>query len=146
MILISASDDIIDIRDVIERIEELETELGEDRDEMSPSTDLKEWAEGVAKNDDSTVHDEAVEYLDLLALMEAAEGGGDEEWRGSWYYSPLIRDTYFKEHAQQLAEDMGAIKDGIGWPYTCIDWEQAANELLMDYTSIDFNGTTYYAR
>jgi hypothetical protein len=28
----------------------------------------------------------------------------------------------------------------------CIDWERAARELKMDYTSVRVNGTTYYFR
>ena len=38
-----------------------------------------------------------------------------------------------KDFAQQLAEDLGDLKDNVSWPYTCIDWEQAAHELMMDY-------------
>jgi hypothetical protein len=26
----------------------------------------------------------------------------------------------------------------------CIDWKKATRELLMDYTSTEINGTTYY--
>ena len=35
---------------------------------------------------------------------------------------------------QDLAEQLGSIKDDLSWPYTCIDWERAAHELMMDYS------------
>lgn len=39
--------------------------------------------------------------------------------------------------AEDMAENTGAIPDGMTWPLTCIDWEQAARELMHDYTEID---------
>ena len=32
------------------------------------------------------------------------------------------------------------------WPNTCIDWDQAAGELKMDYSAVDFDGVTYWIR
>ena len=29
------------------------------------------------------------------------------------------------------------------WPYTCVDWERAADELRQDYSSTEFDGKTY---
>jgi hypothetical protein len=45
-----------------------------------------------------------------------------------------------------LAEDIGAVQSDLHWPNRCIDWEQAADELKMDYTTVDFAGVTYYLR
>lgn len=42
-----------------------------------------------------------------------------------------------EEFAQNMAEELGAINDVIQWPYTCIDWEHASRELMMDYTEQD---------
>jgi len=48
-------------------------------------------------------------------------------------------EAYAGEHsfpenfAQQVAEDIGSVPEGVGWPCTCIDWEQAASELMQDY-------------
>ena len=52
----------------------------------------------------------------------------------------------FTDYARELAEDIGAIDRDAKWPGYCIDWEQAARELKMDYTSVRVNGTTYYFR
>jgi len=47
---------------------------------------------------------------------------------------------------EQLAEDIGAIDKDLQWPVYCIDWEQAANELRVDYSEVDYDGETYYYR
>lgn len=42
-----------------------------------------------------------------------------------------------KEFAQEMAENLGSIQKEPVWPYTCIDWEHAASELMMDYFEMD---------
>lgn len=114
---ISNSDDVIDSRQVIERIEELQ-------------------------GNDERDQDENRELTSLLALQEEAEG-----YSSDWKYGAiLVRDSYFKDHAQELAEDIGAINSDATWPNNCIDWDQAARELQMDYTSVEFDGVTYWVR
>ena len=39
------------------------------------------------------------------------------------------------DFAQSTAEDLGLINEEASWPYTCIDWEHAARELMYDYWS-----------
>lgn len=112
---ISNRDDLIDSRDVIARVEELED--NEERDE-----------------------DEEEELTALRALAEEAAGCGDWE-----HGETLIRDSYFEDYARELADDLGLIKDA-GWPYTCIDWGKAATDLQIDYTSVEFDGVTYWLR
>jgi len=127
---ISNTNDIIDIRDVIARVEELR----EERDALEEGHD---WGGS----------DESEELKDLETLLEECKGnGGDEEWEGDWYPVTLIRESYFQDYAQELAEDIGAINPKATWPNNCIDWEQAARELQQDYTGCDFGGVTYYTR
>ena len=57
-----------------------------------------------------------------------------------------IRDSYFQTYAQELADECCEMPKDIKWPYTCIDWEKAARELQMDYTSVEFDGITYWVR
>jgi hypothetical protein len=141
---ISSTDDIIDLSDVTERVEELEDAkeayLG-DVDEMSEeerAAVLNAWEES----------DEGQELQSLLALLKALEnsGGGDHQWRGTWYPGSLIRDSHFQDYARQLAEDIGAIPDDAKWPCTCIDWDQAASELKVDYSALEFDNVTYWYR
>ena len=55
----------------------------------------------------------------------------------------LIKDSYFVAYAEELACDVGLIKDPLHWPFDCIDWGAAADELQGDYSSVDFAGETY---
>lgn len=110
-------DDIIDSRDVIARIEELESD--EDRT------------------------DEETDELDALKSLADEASGYAADWD---YGEQLVRDSYFVTFAQELAEDIGAINSDASWPNDCIDWDQAARELQIDYTSVDFDGVTYWIR
>lgn len=108
--------DLIDSRDIIARIEELEGNSMRDGIEEEELRQLKE-------------------------LAEQCEGYGDWE-----YGETLIRESYFEEYAQELAEDTGAIDSNAQWPLQHIDWEAAANELKIDYTEVDFDGVSYFIR
>lgn len=120
---ITNQDDLIDLRDVLTRVEELQRMLTGLTDELVD------------------------EYDALTAILAACKGcGGDEQYEGDWYPVTLVRDSYFEAYAQQLAEDIGAVGEEVHWPYTCIDWEWAARELRMDYTSVEFDGVTYWCR
>jgi hypothetical protein len=139
---ISKNDDVIDSRDVIARIEELQSEhddltIGIESaanpiEEIGAREALAEWLNG----------EEGQELAALEKLAEEAEGYA-EDWQ---YGAQLIRDSYFQDYAQELAEDIGAIDKAANWPNTCIDWESAAQELQQDYTAVDFDGVTYWVR
>ena len=64
----------------------------------------------------------------------------------SYHDDTLIRDSYFNEYAQELADEMGVIPANYVWPTNCIDWDKAARELQSDYVEVDFAGTTYWMR
>jgi hypothetical protein len=137
---ISNSDDLIDSRDVIERI----NELSETRDELLYQIDAaedKEEAEAAKiALEDWEESDEGLELKVLLKLQEEAEGG---DWE---YGETLIRDSYFEQYAQDFAEDIGAIDPNANWPLNHIDWGAAAEELKQDYNCVDFDGEDYWIR
>jgi hypothetical protein len=167
---ISKFDDVIDSREVIARIAELESEIeaeeiSEDNgaepqldenentivDMVKCGTCGKSWNDALitertpapsARCPYESIHEEIDELRALIALQEEAEGYCSD-WR---HGETLIRDGYFQEYAQQLAEDIGAIKSDAGWPYDHIDWEAAADALKQDYTEVDFDGESYWIR
>ena len=62
------------------------------------------------------------------------------------YGTGEIRPPFDSTKAQELAEDCGLIPDDAKWPCNCIDWEQAAEELQVDYSTVEYDGETYYYR
>lgn len=36
--------------------------------------------------------------------------------------------------AREIADQLGAVDNNASWPQNCIDWEQAASELMCDYS------------
>lgn len=136
---ISATDDMIDVRDIIARIEELREEQSDFEHDEDGNLTGASWADSEP--------DAASELATLESLMSDLAGtGGDEQWEGKWYPLLLIHDTHFEDYARELAEDIGAIPDDACWPCTCIDWAKAAREMRMDYTSVEFGGQTFWTR
>jgi len=136
----SNTDDVIDSRDIIARIEELEGE----RDDYNDSAALEveehpdrapalQWAREYP--------DDAAELAALSALAEEAEG-----YAADWKYGEtLIRDSYFRDYTEEMLEDCGYIpKDLPGW--IVLDMDATAENVKVDYTAVDFDGVTYWVR
>ena len=171
---IDNSADILDSRDIIKRIKELNSEredlqtaideaeehweamrllrsdamdephLSEEaiedcQNKLDDATEKRDAAQTALTDWDNS--DEGTELKNLKDLAEQCEGYGD--WR---YGETLIHDSYFKEYAQNLADEIGTVDNECTWPNTCIDWNQAAEELQQDYTSVEFDGETYWMR
>lgn len=119
--------DIIDVRDIIERYEELE-DVVTDQDATSVDADDLE------------------EALILGKLLDDLKGcGGDEQWRGDWYPITLIRNDYFVEYVIDLAKDVGDVPQNLP-SYLEIDWEASANNVQQDYSYVDVGENTYWYR
>lgn len=127
------SSDTLDIRDVIARYEDLETE----RDAVADSDEARsDWLES----------EDGEELQNIEALLDELRGnGGDEQWRGDWYPVTLIADSYFVEAMQDLVQDIGDLPKDIPG-YLAIDWEATADNLRADYSRVEYLGTTYWYR
>lgn len=135
--------DVLDSRDLQERIEELETEL----EALTEDLDAAE-----EENDEAAVNDaeqaieewkeENQEEIDALTALK------DCCWDCGWRYGiAFIAEEDFEAYAQDLASDLyGEEIRNESWPFDCIDWERAAGALRQDYSSIDYQGTTYLFR
>ena len=122
----------INSRDLIDRHASL---LGACDDSIVPHTDAWEVSGpgGTVPNvEDCPIHlteRERSELLQLGELIQQLEGGEDWE-RGA----DLISEADFEEHAREKASnDHNAGADLDEWPYNCIEWGQAAYELMDDY-------------
>jgi hypothetical protein len=137
---ITNSDDLIDSRDVMARVVELE----EEREALTTAlADASKDAIDHAKDALNAWEEEEGRELAALNALAADAEGYSSDWS---YGAVLIRDSYFEDYAQELAEDIGAINRNAVWPNNCIDWTQAARELQQDYTAVDFDGVTYWVR
>ena len=82
---------------------------------------------------------ELIESLGEEVIDAALELGIDVDTVEEAYQGQYDDDEDF---AQRLAEEIGDVSKDIAWPHTCIDWEWAAREIMMDYCA--HNG--YYFR
>ena len=151
MSTLDLSADIIDIRDIIERFEEIEADLlecfneqqeieGDDTQTDNPEDSaFLSWTE-------QTTHDDAEEYQQLKAILTELNGaGGDEQWRGDWYPLILIKDSYFTDYCMDLVQDIGDIPRDIP-SYLVIDWDATADNLRYDYSETSIGDNDYLFR
>jgi len=149
--------DIIDVRDIIERIEELEGELEEAHEQGQFMSDFDDWITNTRDNSRpvyAALGDEqgkevvagCEELFKLRELMDKLRGyGGRRHWRGDWYPLTLIRDSYFTDYARELLEDCGVLPKDLP-SYIEIDWEATACNIQQDYASVKVDGDTYWYR
>jgi hypothetical protein len=146
--------DIIDSRDVEQRIAELHPFKVVENDitieEFATEGEAAEFIEGKPEAGDTgflpvteiVVDEDEAEELRLLT--ELRDDVNSSEWDDGLV---LIRDSFFEDYAREMAEDLYGKQLGEAtWPFTSIDWEQAADELMVDYISVLFDGVTYYFR
>lgn len=141
----------LDTRQLNDRLEELETAFNEWKECLTVEQ-IAEIREEYSVQDEDDISDEEFGWKwedevgsdadELKNLTNLREEIG-RSWKDG---VELIREQDFEEYAQNYAESIGAIDRDGGWPACCIDWERAANQLMMDYSSVDYDGETYYYR
>ena len=115
--------DIIDVRDIIARVEELEPQV----DTIGEGEHIAEWNM-------------------LTRILHELNGyGGDEQWRGDWYPVTLIDDAYFVDYVQDMLADCGVVPRDLPH-YIEIDWRATARNVQTDYSSVEIDGRTYWYR
>ena len=98
------------------------------------------------RNWETDCADEHAELSELEALLSELAGySGDHQWEGEWYPLTLIADDYFVEAMRELVMDIGDMPRKLP-SYLEIDWNATADNLRVDYSSVEFNGTTYWYR
>lgn len=133
-------DDVIDSRDIIERLEELQGERDDlqsavddaetDDEREAAQTALREWT------DDNG---------DELAALEAVNAEG-EDYAEDWTHgATMIRESYFTDYCEEMLEDIGELPRNLP-SYIVIDWDAIARNMRVDYSEIEFDGVTYLVR
>ena len=124
---ISSGNDVLDVRDIIARVEELEGEY-----------------DTAADKEDEAERLEELNKLNAL-LDELCGNGGDKQWRGDWYPITLIRDSYFVEAMEEDLKSLGYLPKDMPW-WIEIDMDKTAANMQQDYSSVDYDGETYWYR
>ncbi len=133
---ISTSDNTIDSRDVIARVEELTGERDSYNDEHE--ADDTSWAKAFPM--------EAEELEELEKLAAEAEKSPD------WLHGEtLINEDYFTDYIEELIKDcyeMPKAMESGEWPWRhmTMDYEAAAKEAKVDYMEVSFRGVTFLIR
>ena len=134
---IDNSADLIDSRDVIARIAELERQREDRLSKQSPDLTALSlngvWA---------TEASEEAEELDALTTFAAEAEGYASDWH---HGVTLIRDTYFVEYVQDLLADCGTIPSDLP-SWVVLDWAATAENVQVDYTPVELDGVTYWVR
>lgn len=137
---IDNSESVLDSRDIIERIEEIEQareayieeNAGEDASADVRTSQGDAWA--------LFFPGDAAELAALSKLAKDGEGAAD------WHHGEtLIRDDYFTEYVRELLEDCGEIPRDLPH-YVAVDWHKTAENVRVDYFPVDFDGVTYWLR
>lgn len=114
---ITSSNDYIDTRDVINRIE---------------------YLKGLGKEADGEEKEELGKLSTLISDLRDQANESPED--GIF----LIRDSYFEDYAREKPSDWYSDYDETRWPFNCIDWSEAVVEFRQDYTEIEFDGETFW--
>ena len=137
----------LDTRDLQEQIDNLESEI----------EDLNEYLEDLDKDlgmcgpdfELLTVQDEIEkgkeqlqDLRDELQPLLDLKDEGIPDWN---YGATLIPESDWEEYVEDLVKDCGYISNDVPW-WIVIDWAATADNIAADYSTVDYDGDTYYYR
>lgn len=142
-------DDTIDSRDVIARIEELQSEREDFEGSAYETEDGKFGFVGCESDDFETLEDARIaefnnsdegEELATLENLADEASGYAPDWE---YGAQLIRYSYFEDAMDEMVADCYELpKDMPFWMTVTYDYDA----LKQDYTEVDFGGVSYFVR
>lgn len=137
---------VIDTRDLQDRIEELESKL----DDVENLIDKLEIQLQDATEEESGELNDRIDTLykdDRETILEELhELSGIRVEIPEWYDgNALIHEDYWVEYVQDLLEDCGDIPSDLPW-YIVVDWVSTAENIAVDYSTIEYDGSTCYYR
>lgn len=140
--------DIDDLNDRLSELEDLEGEYESAKEayDECASGDSEELDELRAKLDTAESNFSSPEKEELEKLRGLADEIGTHGGKIDVDNGPFIHSDDFEDYARVLAEDIDGSKAFDHWPFTCIDWKQAAEDLQSDYSVITWNGDDYLYR
>jgi len=134
-------EDTIQVEDLTDRIEELESELEEHHDAQEVTLSFEYALQDVCNF--KGLENEFTEFTAISKLVDELEGlGGDHQWRGNWYPQTLIRESYFETEMDEMVASCYELPKLPDFMTVVLDYRA----LQQDYSSVDVNGIDYFCR
>lgn len=129
--------------DVIKRLEiyrEAVRFMGVPEDKLDSMNEAEDWPEEL----ENAADDQREIAAEFIRLREFDSEGSDyaPDWR---YGETIIREDYFAEYAEEMIKDVGDMPAETPG-YIAIDWDKTAENIKVDYTEIEYDGTTFLVR
>ena len=105
----------------------------------------KEWEDLKARRDDEDQID-PLDEDETERCTKLADLFGEIGESAGIHGGTLIPDGEFVDYAKEYAEDVIADCDTSRWPFTSIDWDDAADDLRQDFTTVTFDGEDFLWR
>jgi DNA repair exonuclease SbcCD ATPase subunit len=147
-------EELTDIRDERQRVQdELDTaeralaDFEEEiKDKEESEENEKNLEELTTQRDDLENELAKTEELDETEKKELDELESIKEEISEWKEGTcLIPESDFTEYVQEMLEDCGDLPKDLPH-YIIIDWEATADNIRQDYSTCDYQGTTYLYR
>lgn len=122
---------------VLDSLKEQFLELNEDfkEDDFEEDFEVTSWGDVPEWLQDIETLTELSENFDSSYDLEIYEAAKDCDIQFS-----DVNEAYSGEFdsnedfAENMANELGYMNDAKGWPFNCIAWEQAARDLMQDYS------------
>ena len=132
--------DVFDSREVQDRIDELESDF----DEFLQAIESLDTKDSLGREEIGAalrLMGKEDEYIELVALRCIEDYVYSQEWS---HGITFVARSHFTQYCREMVADLEGV---AGFPsYVVVDWEETANNLEQDYSSIDINGAEYLYR
>ena len=137
----------LDTRDLETEREDLKQEILNDFLEVFPQyEDMTDTFEDIRLDEEEieSWRDNWQTELEVIEDINELENSVGSEWS---YGVTLIDEDDFQDYCEELVSDIGDLpKDLPSYISNNIDWEGIAEDLKVDYSEVEFRGTSYLYR
>ena len=146
----------LDTRDLQEQIDNLELEIESVEEYIEEAeAELEDLGEELIETEEETgtPQPEPPEIDEIESAKESLQDLREElqplldlkyegipEWDDG---ATLIPESDWEEYVEDLLKDCGYISNDVPW-WIVIDWAATADNVAADYSTVDYDGDTYY--
>ena len=137
----------LDTRDLQEQIDNLELEIEEINEDLEDlEKDLVSCGSEIeilsTKHEIYKFQEQLQDLRDELQPLLDLKAEDIPEWDDG---ATLISVSDWEEYVEDLLKDCGYIPNDVPW-WIVIDWAATADNVAADYSTVDYDGDTYYYR